>query len=282
MAQTYCGKDCAACAYMEDQTCAGCRQGPGAQISGDCEIAKCCRAKGHADCTSCLLSDHCGSFLSRRNAPAQRKKKQEAEAFLASEQKQKAAFLAPRLILLSIAMFLQSTGYMLALVLFEELAIIRYPALIVTIASGAVCGGILLLLAAEEEKYRTAGICMLIATAINAVTITVFRNDPIVSPLLFLLSSAIILLATYFEITGHVAVLTQIDQALAREWEKFWLGFFCASAIILVRLLLIRDLNSLGSMVIYITGILWFAHTFVHPMRIIQTARRFLRYKKEG
>lgn len=47
MTDTYCGKNCEECASKEALNCPGCKSGPGSAWSGDCEIAKCRKDKGH-------------------------------------------------------------------------------------------------------------------------------------------------------------------------------------------------------------------------------------------
>ncbi|MBQ8400958.1 MAG: hypothetical protein IJX14_03420 [Clostridia bacterium] len=45
--KNYCGKDCVSCAVREAENCLGCRH---IADFGECEIASCCKDKGHESC----------------------------------------------------------------------------------------------------------------------------------------------------------------------------------------------------------------------------------------
>ena len=51
--ETVCGKSCEACAWKEPLNCSGCREDMGRPFSGPCDIAACCREKGHQRCETC-------------------------------------------------------------------------------------------------------------------------------------------------------------------------------------------------------------------------------------
>ena len=64
MSEMYCGKDCQTCAYREATECRGClsqRQ--------YCEIAHCCRSKGHESCETCSFRNGCGKLMEKENVP---------------------------------------------------------------------------------------------------------------------------------------------------------------------------------------------------------------------
>ena len=89
MAETYCGKTCAECIQKETMNCFGCKTGPGSQYGGDCELAKCCRSKGHQECTTCGFNGNCGTLRGKDSMPEYRIKRMEAE-------KNRAAAIAKR------------------------------------------------------------------------------------------------------------------------------------------------------------------------------------------
>ena len=91
MADTYCGKICSECTRKEILNCPGCKEGPGRQYDGDCELAKCCRDKGHEVCDTCGFKGNCGTLRSKDQQPDYRKRKIEAEL----RQKQEVAKRAP-------------------------------------------------------------------------------------------------------------------------------------------------------------------------------------------
>lgn len=79
MEGTYCGKLCEECQYKEMLQCPGCKEGPGKAWNCECELAKCCRDKGHQNCTTCSYSTSCGKLRGRNNEPEQRLRKREDE-----------------------------------------------------------------------------------------------------------------------------------------------------------------------------------------------------------
>ena len=79
MSQTYCGKNCSECTQKEVLSCSGCKSGPGRQFGGDCELAKCCREKGHEVCDTCGLYRSCGVWWKREGQPEYRIRKIEEE-----------------------------------------------------------------------------------------------------------------------------------------------------------------------------------------------------------
>jgi hypothetical protein len=48
-----CGIDCEACEYRTQMGCLGCPAAEGKLFWGECEVAKCCIAKGHDHCGQC-------------------------------------------------------------------------------------------------------------------------------------------------------------------------------------------------------------------------------------
>ena len=67
MTKTYCGKDCEQCAFGRANGCPGCQNGPGG--SGECELAQCCRSKGHQSCDTCNFMQSCTTLHNREQLP---------------------------------------------------------------------------------------------------------------------------------------------------------------------------------------------------------------------
>lgn len=111
----------------------------------------------------------------------------------------------------------------------------------------AVCsltyGAILLKLASEEDRYRTAGICALIAGGVSAVVALISgTGEEATWTLLFTLPAAIVaIVGEYNEYMGHSAVLSGVDNELSEKWEVLWkwyiglfLGMFGCILIMLI------------------------------------------------
>lgn len=112
-----------------------------------------------------------------------------------------------------------------------------------SIASAVAIGGILLVLAREEERYRTAGICTLIA-GVASCTLSILNGVGIDGgwTLLISLPGAVIALAALCNrLKGSASLVSPFDPKLSRDWEKLWRWnlYLLAAAIILVVLMLI-------------------------------------------
>ena len=75
MTKTYCGKDCEQCAFGRVNGCPGCQNGPGG--SGECELAQCCRSKGHQSCDTCNFMQSCTTLHNREQLPIWRQRRRE-------------------------------------------------------------------------------------------------------------------------------------------------------------------------------------------------------------
>ncbi len=91
--ESFCQKDCHICPRREALDCMGCRPKYDAPGYPGCDIAQCCKAKGHANCGTCQFSDTCDK-LSRRDAmPDEKPRNLRRAAELKDSQIARAAFL---------------------------------------------------------------------------------------------------------------------------------------------------------------------------------------------
>ena len=88
----------------------------------------------------------------------------------------------------------------------------------------AVYGGILLRLQSEEDRYHTAGVCALIAAAVNLlVSLIAGTGETPTWTLVFTLPAAVfVLVGEYHEFIGHSVVLSCVDGELGWKWENLW------------------------------------------------------------
>lgn len=164
MAETYCGKSCEDCTKKEQLNCSGCKTGPGRQFGGDCELAKCIRSKGHETCDTCGFKSNCGTLRSRDSMPDYRIRKIEDE----EQRKAAIAKRAPVLgkwLWIIFWLIIPSTigGLMANETTVEILPGLFTPGQIIDAICALTYGAILMKLGSEEDKYRTSGICALIA-----------------------------------------------------------------------------------------------------------------------
>lgn len=98
------------------------------------------------------------------------------------------------------------------------------------------CGLALLKLSSAMDRYRTAGICYLIAGAINIVfsiipVPAVGSGLAVLVSLVSLVSSIALLIGEYHEYRGHNELLEDVNPALSVKWRILWkwyIGCFIA------------------------------------------------------
>ena len=244
MTETYCGKSCAECTQKEQLNCSGCKTGPGRQFGGDCELAKCIRDKGHKTCDTCSYKGNCGTLRSRDNMPDYRRRKIEAEEMRKAAIAKRAPVLGKWLWIIFWLIIPSTIGSLMAN---ESTAKILpglfMPGQIINAICSLTYGAILLKLGSEEDRYRTAGICALIAGASSALAAIVnggFEGATWI--LIFTIPAAIIaLVGEYNEYMAHSAVLSGVDNELSEKWEVLWkwyiglfLGIFGSILVMLI------------------------------------------------
>lgn len=249
MAETYCGKRCAECASREELNCPGCKNGPGAWIHGDCEIARCCREKNHETCLSCSICYHCGSFSGRANFPKYRQQRQIAEQEAQKQLAKELPFLGKWLGILFWVMIAAEVFGLLANQTVAGWSAGVYTAGVVTVvlAELAQCG-ILLKLASAEEQYRRAGFLSLAATVLGAIA--VFADHAQVFALLIAIAKLIIALAArYHTYHAHAYAVSSFGQARSAQWEAMWKWYIGATVALIAGTLAVFAASMLGAIV---------------------------------
>ena len=284
MADTYCGKICAECTQKEMLNCPGCKAGPGRQYGGDCELAKCCRDKGHEVCDTCGFKGNCGTLRSRDSRPDYRKRKIEAEI----RQKQAVAKRAPFLgkwlwILFWLVIPATIAGLMENNVVAESAPRVFWTGRVMTAVCSLAYGIILLKMSAEEGRYRTAGICDLVCAGISLlVAIVTGGTEGVTWTLILTIPAAIVgFVGEYNEYMAHSAVLISVDNDLSSKWEKLWkwyiglfLGMFGCIIVMLISPLL-GALAVLGAAIgVAVVSILKLVHLY-------RTAKVFREYQPD-
>lgn len=252
MAETYCGKNCAACAQKETMNCPGCKTGPGRTFGGDCELAKCVRSKSHETCDTCISRANCGTLRGRDSMPDYRRRRMEAEAERQTAIARRAPILGKWLWIL-FWLIIPSTiaGLMTDDTISGMFPGLYMPGQILNALCHLAYGGILLYLASEEDGYRTAGICSLVAGGISVlVSVISGPGDAPAGSLLFTLPAAIVALVGEFkEFTAHSDVLADVDRELSEKWCVLWkwnIGLYVGMLACTVVVFIIPLLGALG------------------------------------
>ena len=236
MADTYCGKNCIECSLMEAESCPGCKAGPGSQNGGACELARCCMVKGHETCETCGYRVTCRHLLNREHQPELRRQKAEAEQRererkLEEEKKRKqrmawrAKVLGHWLGVLFWLVVPATIASVMGMDQFRETSPGTYMfGQILNAACSIAYGCVLLKASSEEDRYHTAGICMLVSAAAGVLLVAISGNEEIPPGMLLLaLPAAVVaLVGEYYEYRGHSAVLEPVDRVLSAKWIVLW------------------------------------------------------------
>lgn len=222
--ENYCGKDCGTCTWRESQNCPGCQNGPGRALSGDCEIAKCCREKGHENCNTCSFHSSCWTLKGRERAPEFRQQVMEHRAEEQRRLEQRAPLVGKWLWIL---FWLVIPGTIASFMTHESIVewapALQFPGEILNAVCSFAYGLILLKLALVVQRYRTAAYCVLAAAGVDLV-LTLLGSEQS-SPLWWILmlpAVAVGLAAEYQEYHAHAEVLAGADTDLAEKWRNLW------------------------------------------------------------
>ena len=281
MAATYCGKSCEECTKKAQLPCSGCKTGPGRQFGGDCELAKCVRDKGHETCETCGFKGNCGTLRSRESMPDYRIKKIEAEVMRKAAIAKRAPVLGKWLWIIFWLVIPSSIGSIMS---HETTAKILpglfMPGQIINAICSLIYGAILLKLGSEEDRYRTAGICALIAGGVSAVVaiITVAAEEATWTLLFTLPAAVVAMVGEYNEYMAHSAVLSGVDNELSEKWEVLWkwyIGLFLGMFGCIIVMLIIPILGAIailgGAIGTVVVGILKLVYLY-------RTAKIFREY----
>ena len=221
MLQTYCGKSCTECSNRLNQKCPGCKDGPGNQRSSSCEIAQCCRTKSLDGCHNCGRNGTCNKFKAKESGTDARMERYSEEKYERDLLQIQVPLMAHWLKIL----FWLVVPAILASVMTYDAVVEIFPVLygpgVVLNALTRVCYGYILMRLADEcSEYRTAGICMLVAGAVDFLITTSLPVGNRWALLLTVLTSFIAFVGEYNEMSAHDFMLIKVDFAQSEKWTK--------------------------------------------------------------
>lgn len=281
MEGTYCGKLCEECQHKEMLQCPGCKEGSGKAWNCECELAKCCRDKGHQNCTTCSYSTSCGKLRGRNSEPEQRLRKREDEIEKKKMIEGKAVFLGKWLWIL-FWLIIPSTvaGIMTNENLVAVLPGLNLPGQILQVATLLLYGGVLIKIACEDERYKTAGVCCLISAGVSVlVTILSYGKETPGWTLLFTIPAMIVsLVGEYNEYSAHAEVAGDVSPELFDKWTNLWKWFIGMTLGLLGSIVLMLIIPILGLIVALVTAIGTVVVSILKLVYLYRTAKTFREY----
>ena len=274
MAETYCGKVCAECAQREALGCPGCKSGPGRQLGGDCELAKCVRTKGHETCDTCSFKGTCGTRMGMGYMPEKRLRNREWEIAQQAAVAERAVVLGKWLwVMFWLHIIGWIPGVMTNETVAEAVPALLLPGEILTTVLNVILGLIFLGLREQNERYRTVGVITLVGIPLVYVQEYVAaKSDALYSVFLIIVMGALSLYTTYQEYTAHAEVLAGVDENLSEKWCKLWTWEIILLGVLLGDFLIVALSSFLGLLVALVGGIGIVVITILRIVYLFKTA----------
>ena len=273
MTKTYCGKDCEQCAFGRANGCPGCQNGPGG--SGECELAQCCRSKGHQSCDTCNFMQSCTTLHNREHLPIWRQQRRERREEEQQRIARNAQLLGKWLWVLFWLIIPSAVGSLMTndtiLTLFPQLEV---PGQIINILCSVAYMVILLKISPVERDYRTAGICYLLGV-VMATLVLVLIDVFLAVSILALPMVIVSIVAEYYEMHAHAAVLYGVDDELAAKWLKLWRWNLYTYGAMIVSLVLMIVIAMLGLLVLMAAMIALIVVSICKLVYLYRTAKLF-------
>ena len=230
MSETYCGKSCDSCEYKISEQCPGCQDGPGNKEFGACELARCCRKKGHDKCSSCRFDRDCYLLRDKEFMPEEMARKTKIEL----DRQKKMANATPLLAYwINILLWLNIPS-LIGVLLNQESVAASMPAvaalgMLISYVTQCVYAIALLKLGAVDKKYKFAGGYLTGSLFVSIVSIALSLFLPVnnegaqvVIALVSLAATAISFVSVYYEIFAHAYALRGVNNLLGQNWMKLW------------------------------------------------------------
>ena len=244
-----CGKDCAACGEYLAEKCTGC----GEETTALCAIARCAEKKCFDKCTECWKNDDCKKLLQRDNMPASRREDLRYAAQRRVWAQENAKLM--RLWLTVLGVLAVPRGFALLLSLPVEALLPGGVQMSPQLSAPqtklllAVChvlyGVVLLLLSRPQEKYRMAGLCILLSGAVVAVQPYLDGGLTLALSVLYLL---LCFVGEYYECAAHADTALGIDRALTENWSRIWKWVVVGQVVLMAAWLLMPYVLPLAAM----------------------------------
>ena len=255
MLETYCGKSCATCSNRINRNCPGCKEGPGHQRSSSCEIAQCCRTKALDGCHNCGRNGTCNKFKSKESGTENRMSRYSDEKYERDLLLVQVPLMAHWLKILFWLIIPSTLSSLMTYDAVVELFPFLYgPGLVLNALSKVCYGYILMRLASECSEYRTAGICLLIAGAVDFLITSSLPVGNHWSLLLTVLTSFITFVGEYNEMSAHDFLLIKVDFAQSEKWTKLRKWYTTIFMISMFSLLLTMIIPMVGAILALIAS----------------------------
>jgi DNA-binding XRE family transcriptional regulator len=268
--ESFCGKACSKCNYRDKIACKGCKDGPGKQYSGQCQVAFCCRNNHLSSCEECTGKKGCSKL---NNEPLNRKIKMDASLEREELICKRASLLGKWLWICFWLVIPALIGDILSQdFIVGSIPWLYLPGQILVIAGNLCVILFLLRLSSLTELFQKAGRWLLVGTILYVLAMIFGRDgENIFWSLLNIPINFIILVGNYNKFCAYSQVLYKIDNEMSGKWDLFkkwycWIhGAFWISILLLLFLiplaLLILFAAAVGVAILGIVEFVMLYHT---------------------
>lgn len=274
----YCGKDCASCGWKERLRCAGCEEGLGRRFSGPCEIAACCREKGHRRCDTCGHVSGCPRWAGREEVPARELRRREAERARQETLAEQAPILGKWLWLLFWLVVPREAGGLLAAVLGRFVPWMNGLGTALVLGCALASSFFFWKLGPVRREYRAAALCQTAVIALNLPRQLLSEGHPALT----VIGLAIIGLGLYRDYraySAHAQALGGVDDGLAEKWRRLWKYTVWDMCGMAASLLLLLMSPALGLLLVIICSLGLLVLAALEMVCLWRTARVFREYR---
>ncbi len=155
-------------------------------------------------------------------------------------------------------------------------ASIAFAGQIISIAADVAYGVILLKIAYESFRYRSAAICCFITAGISAVLIPVSDGTEFALAIPVVIVTIVIdMVGEYYEIMGHSDVLCDVDKALSDKWIRLWKWYLGTFLGIIGGTVVAAIIPLIGMVIVLASTIGTFVVSVLKIIYIYKTAKAF-------
>lgn len=220
-----CGKDCAACGEYLVEKCTGC----GEETTVLCPIACCAEKKCFDKCTECWKNDDCKHLSKKAGMPMLRRERLRYAEDRRVWVRESAGALHLWLTVLAVLAVPRGVALLFSLPIETLLSGgVQMPpkffapeTKLAVAACHVAYGSVLMMLSRLQEKYRFAGICIVLSGVVTALRAYLEQENP----LMLAVSVAYLLLCfigEYYECAAHADTALGVECAAAENWGRIW------------------------------------------------------------
>jgi hypothetical protein len=218
--KNYCGKDCETCVVREAENCPGCQH---IADFGECEIASCCKEKGHECCLTCTQRTWCPTVRKAVSMHKYRREKAETEAENDRRNREIAGLMVKWCVPLFWCMiFFEGIG--LIAKLFENSSSITLIFSGVSVLLYLAESFFLFRMRPAADRYGNAALFTLLTAVFSGISsfLSAGTTTQFLTILIALPGAILSYLSVYHTYTAHSDAVTAADGDLAEKWEKLW------------------------------------------------------------